>query len=403
MRIGIIGGGAAGFFSAITMAENNDSHNIVILEKSQNTLSKVRVSGGGRCNVTNALTDQKEFVKNYPRGSKELLSVFSKFSNADTIQWFKEKGVTLKTEQDGRVFPETNDSQTIINLFNKLVSRYGVDVLTGFDVNEVSIKDNKFVVKDRKGNTLYFDKLLVSCGGFSTIDKYKWIEKLGHTIVPPVPSLFTFNCKDILLKDLQGISVKKAGVKIKGTKLYSNGDLLITHWGFSGPAILKLSAFGARTLSDLNYKFTIEICWTDADVSKIVDITRNNNSLKHIIKHPLCGIPVRLWESFILNSGIKPEKRYNELSKKDAETIKNILTKSEFKITGKSTFKEEFVTAGGVSLKEIDFRTMESKAVRELFFAGEIIDIDGVTGGFNFQSAWSTGYVAGCGICNKNI
>ncbi len=284
MRIGIIGGGAAGFFSAITMAENDGSHKIVILEKSQNTLSKVRISGGGRCNVTNSLPDVNEFVKYYPRGSRELISVFSKFSNADTIQWFKEKGVALKTEQDGRVFPETNDSQTIINLFNKLVSRHGIEVLTGFDVSEISVKEKTFVVKDRKGNTLSFDKLLISGGGFSTIDKYRWIEKLGHTIVPPVPSLFTFNCKDILLKDMQGISVKKAGVKIKGTKLYSNGDLLITHWGFSGPAILKLSAFGARILYGLNYKFTLEICWTDADVLKDIEDVRYNHPLKQIIK-----------------------------------------------------------------------------------------------------------------------
>lgn len=402
MRIGIVGGGAAGFFSAITMAEKNCSLKIVILEKSQNTLSKVRISGGGRCNVTNAVTGVKEFADFYPRGSRELISVFSKFGNEDTIRWFKEKGVVLKAEQDGRIFPETNDSQTIINLFNKLVYRYGIEIVMGFDVSEVSLKEKIFVVKDRKGNTLSFDKLLVSGGGFSTIDKYRWIEKLGHTIVPPVPSLFTFNCKDVTLRDMQGISVRKASVKIKGTKLNSCGDLLITHWGFSGPAILKLSAFGARMLYDFNYKFTLEICWADSDVSEVIKITRNNNPLKQIIKYPLCSIPVRLWESFILYSGISPEKRYNELSKKDAETIKTILIKSEFNITGKSTFKEEFVTAGGVSLKEIDFRTMESKIIKNLFFAGEILDIDGVTGGFNFQSAWSTGYIAGHSICGVN-
>lgn len=402
MRIGIIGGGAAGFFSAITMAEINSTHKITILEKSQNTLSKVRISGGGRCNVTNSLSDINEFVKNYPRGSRELISVFSKFNNSDIILWFKEKGVILKTEQDGRVFPETNDSQTIINLFNKLASRHGIEVITGFYVSGISVKENSFFVKDRKGNTLSFDKLLVSSGGFSTTDKYHSIEKLGHTIVTPVPSLFTFNCKDIMLKDLQGISVNNVSVKIKGTKLCSSGALLITHWGFSGPAILKLSAFGARILYGLNYKFTLEICWTNTDVLKDMEEARYKHPLKQIIKQPICAIPMRLWESFILNSGIKPEKRYNELSKKDIEALKNILTKSEFNITGKSTFKEEFVTAGGVSLKQIDFRTMESKVIKNLFFAGEIIDIDGITGGFNFQFAWSTGYLAGIGITKQD-
>lgn len=398
MRIGIIGGGAAGFFSAITIAEKNDSHKIVILEKSQNTLSKVRISGGGRCNVTNSLSDIREFVENYPRGNKELLSVFARFSNLDTIKWFETRGVKLKSEPDGRVFPETNDSQTIINLFNKLVSRYGIEVVTGFDVSDISLKEKSFVVKDRKGEALSFDKLLVSSGGFSTIDKYKWIEKLGHTIVPPVPSLFTFNCKDLRLKDMQGISVRKARAKIKRAKLNADGDLLITHWGFSGPAILKLSAFGARILYDINYKFTLEISWTHADVLKEIEIACISNPLKQIIKHNLCGIPLRLWESFVIYSGIKPEKRFNELSKKDLEILNNILKKSEFSITGKSTFKEEFVTAGGVPKKEIDFRTMESKIIKNLFFAGEILDIDGVTGGFNFQSAWSTGYIAGNSI-----
>lgn len=395
MKIGIIGGGAAGFFAAIAAAENNKSHNITILEKSPNVLSKVRISGGGRCNLTNAVSDIKEFVKFYPRGSKELISVFSKFSNTDTIEWFKKRGVELKTENDGRVFPVSDNSQTIIDLFTNLASKYNIKVITGFDAADISLSGKTFTVKDRRENTLSFERLLISAGGFSTADKYSWVRALGHKIIPPVPSLFTFNCKDTLLKGLQGISVENVMVKIHDTKLTSNGDILITHWGLSGPAVLKLSAFGARILSEKNYKFILEVRWTKVDVVSEIYKAQKHSPQKQIIKHPFRNIPIRLWESLIIHSGINPDKKFNELSKKDVERINSILTKSELNINGKSTFKEEFVTAGGVSLKEVDFRTMESKMVPGLYFAGEILDIDGVTGGFNFQSAWSTAYIAG--------
>lgn len=398
MKIGIVGGGAAGFFAGISAAETNNGHNIVILEKSPNILSKVRISGGGRCNVTNAASDVKEFVKYYPRGSKELISVFSRFSNADTIEWFKKRGVSLKTESDGRVFPTSDNSQTIIDLFINLASKHNIKIITGFDAANISFDNGLFTVKDKRENSLTFDKLLISTGGFATEDKYSWINKLGHNIITPVPSLFTFNCKDTVLKGLQGISVENVTVKVCGTKLSSQGDILITHWGLSGPSILKLSAFGARVLNEMNYKFTLEICWTKIDVHKETEGAQKNSPLKQIIKHPFRNIPIRLWESLIINSGVNPDKRFNELSKKDIEALNNILTRSQFSINGKSTFKEEFVTAGGVSLKEVDFRTMESKIVRGLYFAGEILDIDGVTGGFNFQSAWSTGYIAGQSI-----
>lgn len=402
MKIGIIGGGAAGFFAAITAAEINKIHNITILEKSPNVLSKVRISGGGRCNVTNAVSDVKEFVKYYPRGSKELISVFSRFSNTDTIEWFKKRGVELKTESDGRVFPVSDNSQTIIGLFTSLASKYDIKVITGFDAANISLTDKTFVVKDRRENALSFDKLLVSTGGFATPDKYGWIETLGHKVVLPVPSLFTFNCKDTLLKGLQGISVEDAIVKIRDTKLSSNGDILITHWGLSGPAILKLSAFGARILNEMNYKYILEVCWTKSDLHKEINQAQRESPLKQVIKHPFKNIPLRLWESLIISSGVNPDKRFNELSKRNIEAINNILTRTQLSINGKSTFKEEFVTAGGVSLKEVDFRTMESKIVPKLYFAGEILDIDGVTGGFNFQSAWSTAYIAGQSLAKQD-
>ncbi|MFA5010811.1 MAG: NAD(P)/FAD-dependent oxidoreductase [Ignavibacteria bacterium] len=395
MKIGIIGGGAAGFFAAITAAETNSINNISILEKSTSVLSKIRISGGGRCNVTNSVTDVKEFVKNYPRGSKELISVFSRFSNLDTIEWFRNHGVELKTESDGRIFPVSNNSQTVIDLFINLSSKYNIRLITGFEAANILLDDGVFTVKDKRGNTLTFDKLLVSTGGFSTIEKYSWLTNLGHKIIPPVPSLFTFNCKDNILKGLQGISVDDVMLKIRNIKLLSHGDILITHWGLSGPAILKLSSFGSRILNDMNYKFTVEVCWTKIDVYKEIETAQKSNPLKQIIKHPIRNIPTRLWESLIKNSGVNHEKRFNELSKKDIEAINNILTRSQLSINGKSTFKEEFVTAGGVSLKEVDFRTMESKKVKGLYFAGEILDIDSITGGFNFQSAWSTAHIAG--------
>jgi len=396
MKVGIIGGGAAGFFSAVTIAETNKSCEITILEKSPNVLAKVRVSGGGRCNVTNSITDVKEFIKNYPRGSKELLSVFTRFGNADTVNWFEDHGVKLKAEPDGRMFPVSNNSQTIIDLFLNLVKKHDIKIVTGFDVHEIKCTNSKgFEIKDRGGEVINFDKLIIAAGGFSTTEKYKWIESLGHTIVEPVPSLFTFNCKDTLLRDLQGVSTQNAELKIAGTKLSAKGDLLITHWGFSGPAILKLSAFGARVLSELDYKFSLEIKWTETDVLKEIEYAREDSPLKQITTYPFHGFSRRFWEALILKTGINSEKRWSELSKKETEKLIIVLTKSVFAINGKSTFKEEFVTAGGVNRKEIDFRTMQSKVVPNLFFAGEILDIDGITGGFNFQSAWSAGYIAG--------
>ena len=403
MKIGIVGGGAAGFFSAVTAAKTNKSYEIVILEKSPNVLSKVRVSGGGRCNVTNSVADVKEFVKYYPRGYKELLSVFTRFGNLDTIKWFEDHGVKLKTEPDGRVFPVSNNSQTIIDLFLNLAMKYNVKIRTGFDANEIKQLNNKcFEVKSRSGEVLTFNKLLIAPGGFSSAEKYKWIESLGHSVVNPVPSLFTFNCKDTLLRDLQGVSTQNAELKITGTKLSSKGDLLITHWGFSGPAILKLSAFGARVLSEMDYKFNLEIKWTDTDVEREIELAKETSPLKQVSTFPFQGFSRRFWEALILKTGINPDKRWNELSKKESEKLCLILTKSVFAINGKSTFKEEFVTAGGINLKEIDFRTMQSKIVPNLFFAGEILDIDGITGGFNFQSAWSAGYIAGCEMA-RNI
>ncbi len=400
-KIGVIGGGAAGFFGAVNCAEKTENAEITILEKSPNVLSKVRISGGGRCNVTNALRNVREFVSNYPRGSKELLSVFNKFGSAETVDWFESRGVKLKTENDGRMFPVTDDSDTVISLFISLAKKYGVKVVTGFDVNAIEKTGaDKFIVYDRKRIAYAFDKLLFCPGGFPDSSGFNVLRKLGHSIVEPVPSLFSFVCRDSHLKGLSGISVSNAAVKIKGTKFSAEGSLLITHNGFSGPAVLKLSAFAAGILKEKDYKFSLSISFlNNAD---IINKLKTGSSEKKILNTHTKEIPARLWEMIVNRSGVNTEKKWRDVSKADMLKLKDAFTGSVFEITGKNTNKEEFVTAGGVNLKEVEFRTMESKVCKNLFLAGEVLDIDGITGGFNFQSAWSTAYIAACSMGKLN-
>ncbi|MGV8018408.1 MAG: NAD(P)/FAD-dependent oxidoreductase [Ignavibacteria bacterium] len=392
-KIGIVGGGAAGFFAAVNIAGKNNDAEITILEKSPRLLSKVRISGGGRCNVTNIISNPREFTSYYPRGAKELISVFSKFGSPETIRWFESRGVKLKTENDGRVFPVTDDSNTIIDLFLASSKEHGIRIVTGFDVNEIARLDSgKFIVYDRKRIAYSFDKILYCPGGFPDSSSFNCVRKLGHKIIEPVPSLFSFVCKSAAIKGLQGLSVPDAELKISGTKYSSAGSLLITHDGFSGPAALKLSAFAARELYAKEYKFKLEISWIRNDC--VADSFKENTPDKKIINTRPEEIPARLWKMLVEQSDINPEKKWRDVSNAELLKLNRALINSVFDISGKNTNKEEFVTAGGISLKEIDFRTMESKLCKNLFFAGEVLDIDGITGGFNFQNAWSTAYIA---------
>ena len=399
MNVVVIGGGAAGFFAAINGAQMHANCNVILLEKSSKLLSKVKVSGGGRCNVTHACFDNGLLVKNYPRGEKELRNAFSRFSTTDTITWFEQRGVKLKTEIDGRMFPESNTSETIINCLMQEAEKAGVTVKLNVDIEEIiKNEDATFMLKANGGGIFNCQKVIIATGGNSKDVAYDWLKKLGHTIIKPVPSLFTFNIPDNKITELMGVSVPLARVKVAGTKLETEGPLLITHWGMSGPAILKASAWGARQLSDLGYTFTALINWLPKYTEEKLRIEFNNqreeNSSKIIITNCPFELPKRLWEYLVLKVGISEDLRWADLPKKNANLLSHHLINDEYKVQGKTTFKEEFVTCGGISLKEIDFTTMQSKIVAGLYFAGEIIDVDGITGGFNFQNAWSSGWIA---------
>ncbi|MBI5402798.1 MAG: NAD(P)/FAD-dependent oxidoreductase [Ignavibacteriae bacterium] len=396
LRIGIIGGGAAGFFAAVEIASIKTGCSVVILEKSDKLLSKVKISGGGRCNVTNACFDINELVKNYPRGSKELKSVFHRFSPADTINWYESKGVKLKTERDNRVFPESNNSETIINCFLSQSKKYNIEIIKNYPVKEIEKTEKGFLLNPFSKFAIEFDKIIFAQGGNSNPDFYKLVVNLGHSIVPPVSSLFTFNIDHHPLKGLEGISVDDAEIKLKDSKISEKGAILITHQGFSGPAILKLSAFGARIMNERKYNFTININWLphikniNSELQKLKSVNKN----KKISAHSQFGLPFRLWQRFTELAKINEDLKWTEASKEKLYSLSEILVNCVFGITGKNIFKEEFVTAGGINLKEIDFKTMESKICKGLYFAGEVLDIDGITGGFNFQSAWSTAFIA---------
>ena len=389
----IVGGGAAGFFSAISIVEKNPKVKVAILERGAEVLQKVRISGGGRCNVTHAIFEPNELVKFYPRGEKELRGPFNQFGSGDTIEWFEKHGVELKIEADGRMFPVSNSSQTIIDCFLKATEKLGIAVLTGQSVQSIFKKENTWKIETQSENYIV-EKLILATGSNPKV--WEMLQNFGHAVISPVPSLFTFNIKDSRIKDLPGVAAQVT-VKVKDTKLVSTGPLLITHWGMSGPAILKLSAWGARILHDKNYQFVIFINWLNdadkADVEKKLKDLKQEHAKKSVSKKSPFEITNRLWESLVLASGIEAEAKWADLSKIQLQNLAIQLTNGTFQVNGKSTFKEEFVTAGGIDLKEINFKTMESKLHENLYFAGEIVNIDAITGGFNFQNAWTSGFI----------
>ena len=390
----IIGGGAAGFFTAINAKEMNPELDISILEKGKEVLQKVKISGGGRCNVTHACFEPQELVKFYPRGEKELLGPFHQFMTGDTFEWFENNGIPLKIEKDNRVFPESNSSQTIIDCFHNKTKRLGISVLKNQGVTTIQKQANSWLVITKE-KQFVCDAVVMAAGSSKKV--WELSKKLSHSIISPVPSLFTFNIKDARIKDLLGISVPNATVQLVDTNLEASGPLLITHWGMSGPAILKLSAFGARVLAEKNYEYKVQVDWLSRPTHKIVNVLLNlkkkHSKKQVIVRSPFEEIPKRLWERFVLASTIKTTFNWADVSHDQIDALANQLTKSIFTAKGKSTFKEEFVTAGGVDLKEINFKNFESKLQNNLFFVGEVLNIDAVTGGFNFQNAWTGGWL----------
>ena len=394
----VIGGGAAGFFCAVNAARMNPLLRVIILEKSSKVLSKVKVSGGGRCNVTHACFDVQELSKRYPRGEHFVRKAFHQFFTKDTIAWFEERGVKLKTEADGRMFPVTDSSQTIIDCLLREVNKYKVELLLNREVKKLEVENEKWKVELNNSDSITADYVCIASGGFPKLQQFDWLKGTGHTIVPPVPSLFTFNIPQHPITQLMGVVVPEATIKIQSTKLKNTGPLLITHWGMSGPCVLKLSAWGARELQERNYDFTINVNWLndakEQDVKEELQLIRNTNGSQKIVNNNLFHLPNRLWAFLLQEAGIKDEGRWADLPSKEQNKLIQLLCNHPFHVKGKTTFKEEFVTAGGVDLKQVDANTMQSKLHPNLFFAGEILDVDGVTGGFNFQHAWTSGFIA---------
>lgn len=402
-KLVIVGGGAAGFFAAINAKEANPNLDVVILERGKKVLQKVKVSGGGRCNVTNACFTPKELCEFYPRGNKELLGAFHKFMTGDVMQWFESRGVALKIETDNRVFPKSNTSETIINCFLNEVEKLHIKLKTNTNVITINKEKEKYILQTntKKIKTNY---LLITTG--SNVKMWQILKQLGYSVVKPVPSLFTFKISDKKIENIAGIAVRNATVSVVNTNLKQQGALLITHWGLSGPVILKLSAWGALFLAKEKYQFKIQVNWLSANytliLQKLKEYKKENAKKNIITQSPFKEIPKRLWEK--LSSTICNSKatQWAQLSNKQLDELTLVITKTTFTVQGKSTFKEEFVTAGGVSLKEINFNRFESKLHQNLFFAGEVLDIDAVTGGFNFQNAWTGAYIAAKSIANIN-
>lgn len=392
--VAVIGGGAAGFFAAITNAENHPDAKVILLEKARQILSKVKISGGGRCNVTHSCFDPAELIKYYPRGSKELRGPFCQFQPKDTIAWFEKRGVRLKTETDGRMFPTTDSSQTIIDCLLNAATSAGVEICRECGVENITKSDTGFLIELTNGNTLAVDKVIFATG--SNPKMWELLRSLGHTVIDPVPSLFTFNIPDSPFHDLSGISVPNALVTLPQWKLQHYGPVLITHWGVSGPAVLKLSAWGARELAASGYNADVMINWVpEISAEKMLQQTKQQTPSKTVGSDALFDLPKKLWKKFVSLAGVGEDVRWSHLTKEQLKNLSCILNGTLLKMQGKTTNKEEFVTAGGVKLSEVNFKTMESKIVEGLFFAGEVLDIDGVTGGFNFQNAWTTGWLAG--------
>lgn len=404
MRIVIIGGGASGFMAAITAAETFPTTDILILEKNKSVLNKVRVSGGGRCNVTHKPSEVRFFTKNYPRGEKLLKKLFASFDAQSTIEWFKVRGVDLKTESDGRMFPVSDSSQTIIECLIRNARNLNIGIATGKSVKSFRKIDNQFSVLLDNEETILADKLLIATGGYPKLSGFGWLSEHGHQIIEPQPSLFTFNTPGSYLLSLAGISVPNAYVKIAGTKHEWRGPLLITHWGFSGPAVLKLSAWAARDLAEKNYDFTFRVNWiadmTEQQVREYFLAEKTKTPKQQIASHARFGLSLRLWKEMASQASISENLKWADASHKVLNRMTELLTNSQFEVKGKTTFKEEFVTCGGIALSEINQDTLESTKVPGLYFSGEVLDVDGITGGFNFQNAWTTGYIVGKNIGN---
>lgn len=418
----IVGGGASGFYAAINIKESNPDYKVLILERGKEVLTKVKISGGGRCNVTNGESEPSVLVKNYPRGEKELLGPFYSYNSSNTIEFFEKRGVSLKTEEDGRVFPVTNSSQTIIDCFKSEVNRLGIKVYNYSAVSAVKPGvehgEGKFWQVTTSKKDYLSHKLLIATG--SSNKMWNMLSSLGHTIVSPVASLFTFNINDSRIKGIQGVSTfakvevlpkhrkrPEVTIKLKSKRnekvvLSSEGPVLITHWGLSGPAILKLSAWGALVLNEYKYHFPIRINWLpdyhQGSILSLLMEVKLVEAKKTVYRTKAVEIPRRLWANLVKYVGIEKDEKWADVSKEKLQKLADELTNGEFLVEGKSTFKEEFVTAGGIDLKEIDFKTFESKIRKNLFFAGEVINVDAITGGFNFQNAWTSGYIASQGI-----
>jgi predicted Rossmann fold flavoprotein len=400
LQIVVIGGGAAGFFGALSCAETHPYAQVTLLEATRQPLAKVRISGGGRCNVTHACFDPAILIQNYPRGSKALRGAFSRFQAKDTVEWFARRGVKLKTEADGRMFPVTDNAETIATCLIQSAVTAGVQIRTEARVQSVSRQESGICVELKSGDVLHADRLLLATG--SSPQGYAIAQSLGHVIEPPVPSLFTFTIKDARLQNLAGISVPTVHLRLQigeNTRLQQTGALLITHWGVSGPAVLKLSAWGARALHDSHYRATLVIHWLHQfkpdELRQHLLLAKTEMPKKFIAANCPVPLPRRVWERLTASVGIREGDRWAELSNQALNQLLQELTHGEYTVTGKGAFKEEFVTCGGISLKQVDFKTMESRCCPHLYFAGEILDIDGITGGFNFQSAWTTGWIAG--------
>jgi len=400
MRIAVIGGGAAGFFAAISAKTHHPKAEVVLFEKSNKLLSKVRVSGGGRCNVTNAQPSLKQLADGYPRGDKLMKQLLQRFSNTDTIKWFESRGVPVYAQADTRVFPTSDNSQSIVDVLMDEAAKLGVTIMLNSPISRIENARDIWLYFGSEGTAKKaFDKVIVACGGSPKLDGLNWLSSLGHIIEPPVPSLFTFNIPHSDLAPYMGLSVPAAIVTVEGTKLKAEGAMLITHWGLSGPAVLKLSSFGARLLAEKKYDFTVLVNWVgEQNHQRVWDTLQSSvtsNPNKQVQNLRPFELSERLWLRFLVKAEIALDKRWGDLGAKHFNRLTSLLTNERFAVKGKTTFKEEFVTCGGVSLSSIHKSTLESIHVHGLYFAGEILDIDGITGGYNFQAAWTTGFLAG--------
>ncbi len=404
-RAVFIGGGAAGFFAAIACGQKAGGMTPLILEKGPQFLQKVRISGGGRCNVTHGNFDARDFARRYPRGERELIGLFQRFQARDTVAWFEDRGVKLKVEADGRMFPVTNSSQSIIDCLLEAARQAGCELRAGCGAEEISKKGDGFTVRT-SGEAIECGAVLIATGGSRTASMGALATRLGHTLVDPVPSLFTLQVEAPWLRELAGVSVDDAQISAPAAALKERGPLLITHWGLSGPATLRLSAWGARPLHGLDYKFTAVVNWLPAlseDALRAELLRRaTQQPAKRVVNSPISPLPGRLWEELVtVEAQVPRERRWSELGRAGVHSLLQALRNSEFQVSGKSLNKDEFVTCGGVKLGEVNFKTMESRICPGLYFAGEALDIDGITGGYNFQAAWTTGWVAGNAMAER--